>query len=456
MCIFALNFYIVAMRIKSIEIINFKGFQHECRTFKSNLTVVIGNNTAGKTSLLKALQVGLGAYLQCLEKLPSAAQYRRNFSIHDRFMAFDPLEKDYVPNAERTKISIDADFFVTDAIEDTMPQFTPKEVAWHREFTGNSTTHNRKCVGELMEAVEGMEVKRYQQHDGAVYPLVLSFGAKRTSDAQLKVTSKIKERASRLEKAYKFALHDKVDFDGAMEWLSRYDKNVKDGKEFAGTREAFFEALQTAIPALSEVDFDHGEIEAVVTVSGHAPARHHFSYMSDGMQSMINIVAEIAHRCIELNGCLGRNAVKKTPGVVMIDEIDLYLHPHWQKHVLQDLTEAFPMIQFIVSTHSPFIVQSLQKDQLISFDDGVMTSGEPYRESLEDITAERMGLGQEIRSKRFQEMQEMAASYFHSIQNGEEDKSLLERLRSIEAHFSDNPAYVALLQSEYNTKEHSR
>lgn len=95
--------------------------------------------------------------------------------------------------------------------------------------------------------------------------------------------------------------------------------------------------------------------------------------------------------------------VKKTPGVVMIDEIDLYLHPHWQKHVLQDLCNAFPMIQFIVSTHSPFIVQSLQKDQLISFDDNVLTDEEPYRESLEDITSDRMGLKQDIRSQRFQE-----------------------------------------------------
>lgn len=66
------------------------------------------------------------------------------------------------------------------------------------------------------------------------------------------------------------------------------------------------------------------------------------------------------------------------------------------------------MIQFIVSTHSPFIVQSLQKNQLISFDENVMIEGEPYRESLEDITADRMGLEQNIRSKRFQEMQEIA------------------------------------------------
>lgn len=307
------------MRINKIDIVNFKGFQRELREFKSNLTVVIGNNTAGKTTLLKALQIGLGAYLQCLSKLPSTVQYRHNFSIHDRFMAFDSTEKDYVPNGERTRITIDADFYVTDSIENNEPQFTPISISWSREFTGSTTTHSRSCAGELMTMVSDMEAKRYEHHDGAIYPLVLSFGAKRTSDAQMKITRKIKERASRIEKAYKFALHDKVDFDGAMEWLARYDKNVRDGKEFEGTREAFFEALQTAIPALSEIDFDHGEIEAVVSVTGHIPSRHHFSYMSDGLQSMINIVAEIAHRCIELNGCLGRNAVKKTPGVVMMN-----------------------------------------------------------------------------------------------------------------------------------------
>ncbi len=440
------------MKIKKIEIVNFKGFQHEVREFKSNLTVVIGNNTAGKTTLLKALQIGLGAYLQCLEKLPSTVQYRRNFSIHDRFMAFDPIEKDYVPNAEKTRISIDADFYITDNIEDGQPNYTYTPIHWYREYTGSSTTHSKTCAGELIDQVKDMEAKRYEAHHGAVYPLVLSFGAKRTSDAQIKLTGKIKERASRIEKAYKFALHDKVDYEGAMEWLSRYEKNIKDGKEFEGTREAFFEALQTAIPALSDIDFDRGEIEAVISVTGHTPSRHHFSYMSDGLQSMINIVAEIAHRCIELNGCLGKNAVRMTPGVVMIDEIDLYLHPHWQKHVLQDLIKAFPNIQFIVSTHSPFIVQSLQKDQLISFDENVMTEGEPYRESLEDITSERMGLNQDIRSKRFQEMQEIAKDYFLSIQNGEDNKLLLEKLKKIESIFSDNPAYVALLQSEYNTK----
>ena len=378
------------MNIKEIEIINFKGFQKEKVSFKNNLTVVIGNNTAGKTTLLKAIQIGLGAYLQSLIHLPGGSQFRRNFSTLDTFKAFDSQNRTYVSNAERPRITIKADYPTSFSIEENEITTTPIE--WYREYAGSYTTHTKSSAGQLIEIVHSMEQKRFEEHEDTLYPLVLSFGAKRTSDAQGKTTTKIKERASRMEKAYKFSLHDKVDFEGAIEWLKHYDKDIHDKKEFEGTKEAFFEALQTAIPALSEIDLDQGEIEAVVSVTGHAPSRHHFSYMSDGLQAMINIVSEIAHRCIELNGFLGIDSIKMTPGIVLIDEIDLYLHPHWQKHVLQDLTKAFPKIQFIVSTHSPFIIQSLTKDQLISFDSDVVTTGEPFREGLEDIASERMGL----------------------------------------------------------------
>lgn len=442
------------MRIKDINIINFKGFQNETVVFQGNLTVVIGNNTAGKTTLLKALQVGLGAYLQSLKQLPGGTPYRRNFSTLDKFMRFDQDLRDYVPNHEKPRITIHADFPVTESSGDHCPKVTFIPIHWYREFTGNYTTHTRFCAGELIDAVHHMENVRNEAKRESIYPLVLSFGAKRTSDSQAKSKTTVKERASRIEKAYKFALHDKVDFEGAMEWLKHYDKNIKDKKEFEGTREAFFEALQLAIPALSEIDFDNGEIEAVVSVTGHTPSRHHFSYMSDGLQSMINIVTEIAHRCIELNGFLGPNAIKMTPGVVMIDEIDLYLHPHWQKHVLQDLTNAFPMIQFIVSTHSPFIVQSLRAGQLVSFDNDVLTTGEPFRESLEDITSERMGLQQNTRSRRFNEMVEVASRLFEATDNGSANKEQLkDRLNEIEAEFSDDPAYLALIKTELKAKQ---
>ena len=441
------------MRVKRINIINFRGFKNETVEFNGNLTVVIGNNTAGKTTLLKAIQVGLGGYLQSLKQLPGGTSYRRNFSSTDRFMRFDSDLRDYVPNEERPKITIDADFPITTPFEDQLPNVSFTPIHWYREYAGNYTTHTRASAGELMDVVHNMEYLRNEAKQDSVYPLVLAFGSKRTSDSQAKSKFTVKERASRIEKAYKFALHDKVDFAGAMEWLGHYDKNIKDKKDFEGTREAFFEALKIAIPALSEIDFDQGEIEAVVSVTGHTPTRHHFSYMSDGLQSMINIVSEIAHRCIELNGFLGPNSIKLTPGVVMIDEIDLYLHPHWQKHVLQDLAKAFPMIQFIVSTHSPFIVQSLQEGQLVSFDEDVLISGEPFREGLEDITSERMGLQQDIRSKRFTEMVDVASRLFDASDNNSPNKEeIKEKLNELEAEFSDDPAYLALIRTELKSR----
>lgn len=89
------------MRIKDISIVNFKGFRNETVVFNGNLTVVIGNNTAGKTTLLKALQVGLGTYLQSLKKLPGGTPYRRNFSSYDRFLRFDEKLRNYIPNEDR-------------------------------------------------------------------------------------------------------------------------------------------------------------------------------------------------------------------------------------------------------------------------------------------------------------------------------------------------------------------
>lgn len=441
------------MRIQKIKIRNFRGFAEKEVEFHGNLSVIVGNNTAGKTTLLKALQVGLGAYLQSLDIIPGGKAYRCNFKRNDRYKPYDPEKRDYIPNPENPRIDMTADCSVACYLDGN---FKEKEliISWAREFVNASyTTHTQPLAGQIMDYAEELCHYRRAAHSNAIFPIVLSFGAQRTDDAQAKKTEKVNERMSREEKAYKMALHERVDFEGAKEWLRRYEKNIKDGKEFEGTREAFYEALHAAIPALTEIDFDGGEIEALVSVTGRKPERHHFSYMSDGLQSVINIVSEIAHRCIELNGFLGEQAIKKTPGVVMIDEVDLYLHPHWQKHILQDFQRAFPMIQFIVSTHSPFIIQSLQANQLISFDDDVITSGEPFRESIEEVAETRMGMRNELRAKRYKDMLKLAEEYYRLIKNHEEiDPAIKQQLDEMEEEYSDDPAYVALLKAERNSQ----
>jgi len=168
---------------------------------------------------------------------------------------------------------------------------------------------------------------------------------------------------------------------------------------------------------------------------------------------MINIVAEIAYRCIMLNGFLGIDAVKKTPGIVMIDEMDLYLHPLWQRHVLQDFQNAFPNIQFIVTTHSPFIVQSVDTKNVITLD-SKLSPISPSNRGIEEIMSVEMGLDEDIanRSEKYRKKYELAGKYYQLIKDGQagsievnDVKKALNDLE-LEAKMFDDPAFEAALR----------
>ena len=82
------------------------------------------------------------------------------------------------------------------------------------------------------------------------------------------------------------------------------------------------------------------------------------------MRSMIELVGDLACRCALLNSYYKKDAVKKTSGVVLIDEIDMHLHPRWQQTILKQLQDAFPKIQFIVTTHSPQVLSTVRRENI--------------------------------------------------------------------------------------------
>ena len=92
------------MRIDALKIRNFRGFEDEYFSFDPEMTVVVGNNTTGKTTLLKAIQVALGAYLKSLRSLPTDKAYSLNFALRDQFRRYDDVRKDFVANPEPTRI----------------------------------------------------------------------------------------------------------------------------------------------------------------------------------------------------------------------------------------------------------------------------------------------------------------------------------------------------------------
>lgn len=444
------------MRINDITIKDFRGFEDEHFVFDPKMNVVLGNNTTGKTTLLHAVQIALGAYLQALTLVPGGKFFSRNYQKSDYVRKYSEASKSFLPDINKPSIRVSASFTEGRYHEASGDyQSLEKEISWLRTGSKNS----QKNTGELLAEVADMErQRRNADTDGvnSVFPLMLSFGASRLQNSY-NGAEKTKARASREEKAYKCALDEQVDFKGAFDWIYRYEKNLEKNLEFQDTDIAFLTALKEAIPALKKIDIDRKNCEftAQIQMTGDASPRWlTYDMMSDGFKAMINIAAEIAHRCVELNGFLGAEAVKKTPGIVMIDEFDLYLHPHWQQHVLADLQRAFPLFQFIVTTHSPFIVQSVESRNVITLD-GTKGYDNPNKRSLEEIVVNEMNMDT-VRSAKYNRMVETAERYYRLVKSGgggtTEAATLKTKLDELEAQFSDDPAYVALLRAERNSQ----
>lgn len=430
------------MKIKEITIQNFKGFERKQFAFDPDFNVAIGNNATGKSTMLHAIQVALGGYLQCLD-IPGASVYRRQFKTGEAYVKWNEIERSYLKSSTPTQISTRAGF----------PNLN-EDISWTRVMLKNNTTsHNKRDVGELMKAVT--QLMERKKNAAILMPIVASFGTERTVAQQRKAHKAQSRRTSR-EKAFLAALSEKVDFNGVIEWMHNYEDGLRYEKEFPGTKEAVINTIQIAIPFLKNVSYNsyYLEFEAEVTVDQHHIGKTLHSHMSDGLKAMLNLVAELAFRCVILNGFKGTEAVAETEGVVLIDELDMHLHPNWQRHVVADLRAAFPNIQFIVTTHSPFIVQSLKKEQLIVLEDDLDVSSDPFRRSIEEISENEMGVEEVPRSKAFLEMEEVAAQYYDLIEQGEtsennaEVSALRQKLNDLEDKFSEDPAFVALLKSE--------
>ena len=99
---------------------------------------------------------------------------------------------------------------------------------------------------------------------------------------------------------------------------------------------------------------------------------------------MISLAADLAWRCTKLNPQFGHKASIDSPGIVMIDEVDMHLHPQWQQRVIASLRRAFPKIQFIVTTHSPQVLSTVRRENirlLGTNEAGQMTVSEPLADS---------------------------------------------------------------------------
>ena len=137
---------------------------------------------------------------------------------------------------------------------------------------------------------------------------------------------------------------------------------------------------------------------------------------------------------------------------MLIDELELHLHPQWQRTIVENLRNTFPNIQFLATTHSPFIVQTLRKGELIALDPEI--AGSYSGRGLEEIAVSVLGIESPEVSPRYLEMLDAAKRYFAAAEGIEPSSpqqrgALRRRLNRISREYADNPAYQAFLELQH-------
>jgi predicted ATP-binding protein involved in virulence len=135
-----------------------------------------------------------------------------------------------------------------------------------------------------------------------------------------------------------------------------------------------FAGITGSEQVVTQFNLDTHSLDILYTDASGKKVRVPMKNLSDGYKNTIGMIADIAYRMAILNPQLLENVLTETPGIVLIDEVDLHLHPVWQQRIIRDLQTLFPKVQFIVSTHAPSVISSVKRENMLVLD----ADGQPY------------------------------------------------------------------------------
>jgi predicted ATP-binding protein involved in virulence len=431
------------MRIDHLVMGNFKGFERRELSFHPEFNLIVGENGTGKTSVLEALSVAVGSWFLGLRGYDT--RHIRMEDVRMTLVGPEPME-----SWERQfPCTVEAHGLIGST-----------SLRWERSLNHpqGRTTHGGAREVKLL-ATDADEAVRAGR--SLLLPLIANYGTGRLwnvprEQARVEKADRIKGKASlsRLD-AYRNSVDPRLSVADLVEWVAR--ESWRAFQQVGGYSPAFRvarAALIRNVEGAEDVYFDAQYGEVIVRFAdGYSQP---FNNLSDGQRCMLALVGDLARKAATLNPHLGEEAITKTPGVVLIDELDLHLHPKWQRRVIEDLRTTFPSLQFICTTHSPFLIQSLRSGEEL-----VMLEGQPTAQ-LGDLSIAQIATGiQGVRdldvSPRYQQMKAVARSYLETLDEAAlapEAKldAYRERLASSIAPFADNPAFQAFLEMKRAAK----
>lgn len=350
------------MRINKLSLQNFRCYDELEIEFDKNMTVIVGENGKGKTAILDALAISLEPYLRAF------GCKGRNMGERDVRRIKDAGDD----NAQRV-LRMKSKYPVTITVDGVVDE---KALAWSRELKSERSRTSSANAKELADygkvLYDGINSTDDEQ---IVLPVFAYYGTSRMwNDSKLFGKGKKIDLARSV--GYEECIEPSSSYNTFGQWFkyamlsaAEFDRATKEvGEHKTNPYEMVLKAVRQAITAClksmgwSDINFSFAQQDFVLTHPDMGELT--VDVLSDGARSVISMAADLAYRMVRLNPDLGSHAALETPGVVLIDEVDMHLHPSWQQTVLYDLQEAFPKVQFIVTTHSPQVLTSVNPESI--------------------------------------------------------------------------------------------
>lgn len=390
------------LRLASLKLIGYRGFESLDITFsqKSNITVLVGNNGSGKSSILDAIKKSLTHFVSRLSTrsyngdqldeldisngatfvtvIPEFKVAETSFSFElsqsrpmieprkkSKFTELNEIGNLYrLANTEKKELSLPllASYTVERANDVTTKDIEESDEILSSQIWDKSKAYSKSLTGKADFKLffrwfkEQVESENDEVSDIKVIKAQIESKESEINSSLMKAILSNPETAETGEiliKQYKDQINE------LQEQLN--EKSNVGNKSLDSVRNAIYKFL----PGFSDLKLKRAPLDMVVKKDGQE-----FSVLqlSQGEKSVLALIADIARRLTMLNPSLA-NPLEGS-GLVLIDEVDLHLHPSWQQKIMQRLESTFPNLQFIVTTHSPQVCHTLDSDNIWLLKDG--------------------------------------------------------------------------------------
>jgi predicted ATP-binding protein involved in virulence len=380
------------MKIKKLQLKNYRRFADLDISFESanenKTTVLIGNNGAGKTSILDALVLNLSWLIARVNYEKGTGQPIGEHDIlNGQASAFSALTLEYGGESYSWQI------------------------AKTRKGKEKGFTSNLKDVTQLA----GIFRKQLTENDTLSLPLVAYYPVER-GVIEIPLKAKARQKFDQLDGYENFSKQG-LDFRSFFEWfraredveneilsekirlvnekLTNFISHDQD-KQLSAVRRA----IETFMPDLNNLRVKRKPRLRMTIEKKGSKSLLDVKQLSQGEKSLMTLVGDIARRLAMMNPAL-ENPLDGE-GVVMIDEIDMHLHPSWQQTVLANLVKTFPNVQFIVTTHSPQVISTVPSHQIRILDEDKVYSAEAGTQGAEASRILRDVFGVELRAQHLE------------------------------------------------------